>query len=28
VPHWWSQTDAELTYLVIRPDPDKTLPIK
>ncbi|HTL03410.1 MAG TPA: hypothetical protein VL243_14335 [Vicinamibacterales bacterium] len=28
VPHWWSQMDAELTYLVIRPDPDKTLPIK
>jgi mannose-6-phosphate isomerase-like protein (cupin superfamily) len=27
-PHWWSQTDSDLTYLVIRPDPDKILPIK
>lgn len=28
VPHWWSQTDSDLVYLVIRPDPDKTLPIQ
>ena len=27
-PHWWSQTDSDLSYLVIRPDPDKTLPLK
>ena len=27
-PHWWSQADSDLAYLVIRPDPDKTLPIK
>ena len=28
VPHWWSRTDSDLTYLVIRPDPDKVLPIQ
>src|SRR5260221_12706944 len=28
VPHWWSQTDSYLSYLVMRPDPDKTLPVK
>ena len=28
VPHWWSATDGELSYLVIRPDPDRVLPLK
>ena len=28
VPHWWSETDGDMSYLVIRPDPDKILPIK
>ena len=28
VPHWWSATDADLSYLVIRPDPDRVLPLK
>ena len=28
VPHWWSETDGDTSYLVIRPDPDKILPIQ
>jgi hypothetical protein len=28
VPHWWSATDGDMSYLVIRPDPDKILPLK
>jgi len=28
VPHWWSATDGDMSYLVIRPDPDRILPIK
>jgi mannose-6-phosphate isomerase-like protein (cupin superfamily) len=28
VPHWWSTVESDMTYLVIRPDPDKTLPLK
>lgn len=28
VPHWWSETDGDMSYLVIRPDPDKILPLK
>jgi hypothetical protein len=28
VPHWWSNVESDMAYLVIRPDPDKTLPLK
>ena len=28
VPHWWSNVESDMTYLVIRPDPDKTLPLQ
>ena len=27
-PHWWSKLDADLTYVIIRPDPDGTLQLK
>lgn len=28
VPHWWSHQEGELTYLIIRPDPDGSLKLK
>jgi hypothetical protein len=28
VPHWWSNVESDMSYLVIRPDPDKILPLK
>jgi len=28
VPHWFSNLDADLTYLIIRPDPDGDIPLK
>ncbi len=28
VPHWWSSVESDMTYLVIGPDPDKTLPLQ
>jgi quercetin dioxygenase-like cupin family protein len=28
VPHWWSHREGELTYLIIRPDPDGSLKLK
>ena len=27
-PHWWSQLDSDIEYLIIRPDPDSRLPLK
>jgi len=28
VPHWWSSLDTDLTYLIIRPDPQSEQPLK
>ena len=28
VPHWWSTVESDMSYLVIRPDPDKILPLQ
>lgn len=28
LPHWWSEVESDMSYLVIRPDPDNTLPLK
>jgi hypothetical protein len=28
VPHWWSSVESDMSYLVIRPDPDRILPIQ
>lgn len=28
LPHWWSDVESDMSYLVIRPDPEKTLPLK
>lgn len=28
VPHMWSSLEADVTYLIIRPDPDKKLSLK
>jgi mannose-6-phosphate isomerase-like protein (cupin superfamily) len=28
VPHWWSKRDGDVTYLIIRPDPDNVLKLK
>ena len=28
LPHWWSTLDSDLTYLIVRPDPDGKLPLK
>lgn len=28
VPHWWSNIESDMAYLVIRPDPDRILPLK
>jgi hypothetical protein len=27
-PHWWSTVETDMTYLVVRPDPDRILPLK
>jgi hypothetical protein len=27
-PHWWSSQDGDLRYLIFRPDPENTLPLK
>lgn len=28
VPHWWSRLDGDITYLIVRPDPDAKLTLK
>jgi mannose-6-phosphate isomerase-like protein (cupin superfamily) len=28
VPHWWSNVESDMSYLVVRPDPDKILPLQ
>src|SRR5262249_49627530 len=28
VPHWWSSLEGDITYLIIRPDPEGKLPLK
>ncbi|HYL38003.1 MAG TPA: hypothetical protein VEV17_18955 [Bryobacteraceae bacterium] len=27
-PHWWSNLEGDITYLIIRPDPEATIPLK
>ncbi|MDA1094364.1 MAG: hypothetical protein O3A25_13990 [Acidobacteria bacterium] len=27
-PHWWSDLESDIEYLIIRPDPDNRLPLK
>lgn len=27
-PHWWSELEGDLSYLIFRPDPDNRLPIR
>jgi mannose-6-phosphate isomerase-like protein (cupin superfamily) len=27
-PHWWSNLESDITYLIIRPDPESTIPLK
>lgn len=27
-PHWWSSQDGDLKYLIFRPDPESTIPLK
>ncbi len=27
-PHWWSELDGDISYLIFRPDPDNRLPIR
>jgi hypothetical protein len=28
VPHGWASLEADITYLIVRSDPDKKLPLK
>ena len=28
LPHWWSNLEGDITYLIIRPDPNGKLPLK
>ena len=28
VPHMWVSVESDVTYLVVRPDPDKKIPVK
>jgi hypothetical protein len=28
LPHWWSNLEGDITYLIIRPDPAGKLPLK
>ncbi len=28
LPHWWSNLEGDITYLIIRPDPEGKLPLK
>jgi hypothetical protein len=27
-PHWWSNLEGDITYMIIRPDPQSTIPLK
>jgi mannose-6-phosphate isomerase-like protein (cupin superfamily) len=27
-PHWWSNLEGDITYMIIRPDPEATIPLK
>jgi mannose-6-phosphate isomerase-like protein (cupin superfamily) len=27
-PHWWSNLEGDITYMIIRPDPQATIPLK
>ena len=27
-PHWWSNLESDITYLIVRPDPESTIPLK
>lgn len=27
-PHWWSNLEGDITYVIIRPDPESTIPLK
>jgi hypothetical protein len=27
-PHWWSNLEGDITYMIIRPDPEVTIPLK
>ena len=27
-PHWWSELESDISYLIFRPDPDSRLPIR
>ena len=27
-PHWWSSLESDITYVIIRPDPESTIPLK
>lgn len=27
-PHWWSNLESDITYVIIRPDPESTIPLK
>ncbi|HWE53101.1 MAG TPA: hypothetical protein VG273_25140 [Bryobacteraceae bacterium] len=27
-PHWWSNLESDITYLIIRPDPESSIPLK
>ena len=27
-PHWWSSLESDITYVIIRPDPESSIPLK
>jgi len=27
-PHWWSNLEGDITYMIVRPDPQATIPLK
>ena len=27
-PHWWSELETDIEYLIFRPDPDNRLPLR
>jgi quercetin dioxygenase-like cupin family protein len=27
-PHWWSNLEGDIAYMIIRPDPEATIPLK
>ena len=28
LPHWWSNLESDISYLIVRPDPEGKLPLK